>query len=62
MILSCSCEHKVQDEVWGKGMRVHNPCHPKESIRRWRCTVCLNERYASATAELKKKEKANQSG
>ena len=41
MILPCSCEHRGQDILYGRGNRVHNPCKPKEKTDYWRCTVCL---------------------
>ena len=36
-ILPCSCSHPYQDEIYGKGNRVHNWARKKEA---WRCTVC----------------------
>lgn len=37
VIKPCTCEHKFQDETYGKGKRVHN-----ESFdgKRSKCTVC----------------------
>lgn len=35
----CDCQNKGQDEIHGKGMRVHN-LGKKESKTFWRCTVC----------------------
>ena len=37
-ILRCNCEHKFQDQRYGKGKRVHN----KTKDGGWRCTVCGN--------------------
>lgn len=37
MIVKCACRHQFQDEVYGAGMRVHNPCNKGS-----RCTVCGN--------------------
>lgn len=37
MIVKCACRHQFQDEVYGAGMRVHNPCN-----KGLRCTVCSN--------------------
>lgn len=34
-VARCTCEHKVQDTVYGKGNRLHNG-----TKRGWRCTVC----------------------
>ena len=36
-ILKCNCEHKSQDELYGKGMRVFN-----KSTKGLRCTICGN--------------------
>ena len=44
MILYCSCNDETQDEMHGKGRRVHNPLgktHPKER-QKWRCAKCLD--------------------
>lgn len=38
-IMACKCKHEYQDQKYGKGMRVQNPC--KEG--RFRCTVCGNK-------------------
>jgi len=46
MVLSCSCYNLSQDHLHGKGRRVHNPCKPKDSTPKFRCTVCGNERTA----------------
>lgn len=42
MILSCTCDHAVQDAWYGKGNRVHNPsAKRKEASQPWlHCTVC----------------------
>lgn len=40
--LKCSCEHKYQDERYGKGKRLHN----MKSNGNWTCTVCRSERAA----------------
>jgi len=37
MIKPCTCEHKFQDERYGKGKRVHNELAENKG---WRCTVC----------------------
>ena len=37
MIKKCTCEHKYQDEKYGKGNRVHNEL---ASGKGHRCTVC----------------------
>lgn len=36
-ILTCTCEHKYQDEKYGKNKRLHN-----ETDKGYRCTVCGN--------------------
>jgi hypothetical protein len=38
-ILPCSCKHDAQDQMYGKGQRVHNPCGAKNKGQ-VRCTVC----------------------
>lgn len=43
-IKSCTCSHKFQDRVYGKGMRVHNVMHSSFDNKRCRCTVCKTER------------------
>lgn len=35
-ILKCNCEHEDQDQMYGKGMRVHNVNSKGEAF----CTVC----------------------
>lgn len=37
MILKCTCNHKYQDQKYGKKRRVHNK---KADDKGWRCTVC----------------------
>lgn len=39
--LKCSCEHEIQDAMYGKGVRLFNPCKLGAG---WRCTVCGKER------------------
>lgn len=41
MINRCGCTSQYQDSLYGKGMRVFNPCGKKEE-RKGRCTVCGN--------------------
>ena len=38
MILKCTCKHKEQDELHGKGKRVFN-----KTTNGYKCTVCLRE-------------------
>jgi len=46
MIHHCDCRHLPQDELYGKGNRVHNRCKSKATgkFSAIRCTVCLNEK------------------
>lgn len=37
-IKKCTCVHKEQDELHGKGNRVHNPNGKGD----YKCTVCSN--------------------
>ena len=55
MILPCTCEHKMQDEMYGHKMRVHNAVPQPSAPDQWRCTICLTERGANRTEEKKKK-------
>ncbi len=62
MILRCSCKHEFQDERYGRGMRVHNPCSDKgPRSGQATCTVCGVARYiSSATPALKDRRKKKQ--
>lgn len=42
MIKTCTCEHKFQDEKYGRFMRIHNPRAGKNGG--YRCTVCGKEK------------------
>ena len=42
MIKKCNCEHKYQDERYGKGYRAHNATADKPIT--YRCTVCKTVR------------------
>lgn len=46
----CTCEHKAQDEMYGKNMRVHNVSPPKGGSLAF-CTVCAPNKqlYRNAT-------------
>ena len=48
MILPCDCIHKDQDELNGKGKRVHNSC--KKGVFA-RCTVCGKEKLSGLKAK-----------
>ena len=41
-ILHCVCKHSGQDEIYGRGKRLHNICNSptKEPGKGARCTVC----------------------
>lgn len=44
-IIPCSCTHKDQDAMYGKGNRVHNRAGGKGGeSRKYTCTVCVKER------------------
>lgn len=46
-ILSCDCEHAYQDELYGRGKRVHNLLGGSDRTSPlWRCTVCQKKRQA----------------
>ncbi len=58
MILSCVCTAasspaaKAQDELYGKGMRVHNP---RLNNKAPRCTVCGRENKSAGNVTPEKK-------
>ena len=39
-ILRCACNHLFQDEIYGKGRRLHNPHKVGASLIGYHCTVC----------------------
>ena len=44
-ILKCTCQHEYQDEIYGKGNRVHNPLKTSQHEQpKYRCTVCKQEK------------------
>ena len=44
-VMSCSCDHKFQDEKYGKGMRLFNrTAKTVGSSYVYRCTVCTREK------------------
>jgi len=46
MILRCTCTHKDQDRIHGKGKRVHNLVAKRVNPQFYRCTVCADEKTA----------------
>jgi len=38
-IKKCTCIHVAQDDIFGKGYRVHNQSL-RDRVVKWRCTVC----------------------
>ncbi len=38
-IVQCKCDHKFQDDTYGKNKRVANECDNK-TTKEYRCTVC----------------------
>lgn len=55
MIMACDCQHESQDNIHGKGKRVHNLC--KKGIY-CRCTVCGKEKISGLKAkEVKENRK-----
>jgi hypothetical protein len=55
MILSCSCQHEVQDKLHGKGKRVFNPMG-MQGKSGYRCSVCKSVNKSSVDKEEKKVE------
>lgn len=44
-VSTCSCNHEVQDSLYGKGKRLFNLATKKGAkMRNFRCTVCLKEK------------------
>jgi hypothetical protein len=41
-IAGCTCEHEVQDELYGVGRRLHNAGKAPAGLVAWICTVCGN--------------------
>ena len=44
-IKKCTCKHKYQDKIYGKGNRVHNEIGSNVCVGKlkgYRCTVCEN--------------------
>ena len=43
--LTCTCESKFQDKLYGKGVRIHNSAiNVGSKVEKYRCTVCGGER------------------
>lgn len=40
--MQCHCRSPYQDQRYGNGMRVHNPCLASKTrkLTGWRCTIC----------------------
>ena len=49
-IMTCSCQHPGQDEMYGKGMRLWNRLGDSDS---YRCTVCNNTNKGAAVGRKK---------
>ncbi|MFA5049324.1 MAG: hypothetical protein WC516_09935 [Patescibacteria group bacterium] len=56
MIEKCSknCKHEFQDEAYGKGKRVLNPCVKENEFR---CSVCGEKQFVSQIIKPKKEKK-----
>ena len=52
-IIKCGCIHEMQDNLHGKGMRVHNATMKQN----WRCTCCGKEQSMGRDETKTKKEK-----
>ncbi len=53
-VIFCGCENKGQDELHGKGNRVHNWAGKINSgSGGWRCTVCNSTKQQSITMKNK---------
>lgn len=52
MIMKCDCINKMQDELHGPGMRVHNKMvTPKTGKQEYRCTVCQSVKAGKSNEE-----------
>lgn len=60
MILRCSCTYPMQDQLHGRGMRVHNAFKDKRGELSYRCTVCLKERKPGGDVAEKKTDEKQQ--
>ena len=49
-VKKCTCQHECQDELYGKGMRVHTKCNKGD-----RCTVCATVSGNPVTKPTKSK-------
>lgn len=60
-VLKCVCDHKFQDEKYGRGMRVMNPTGKSDKGDKYKCTVCGNERTGGIVErkEVKKRGKSS---
>ena len=55
MIIKCECKHEYQDQVYGKGNRIHNKVLKSQDMAR--CVVCQKINNGSSkevTAKVKK--------
>jgi hypothetical protein len=52
-IASCNCEHKAQDEIYGKGNRVFNKTYKDNAGR---CTVCGSTKSVFVATETTTKK------
>jgi hypothetical protein len=54
-IEKCKCSHAFQDEAYGVGKRVLNPC-AKEGY--YRCSICVNTQFLDKFKAAEKPVKA----
>ncbi len=52
MIRDCDCKHAQQDQMYGKGQRVHNLAAKGRDFKGWRCTVCGKLKTPSPSEKL----------
>ena len=56
VVRACTCQHESQDEIYGKGQRLHTDCKPSGGKYQYdRCTVCSNEKQKSSSMKAEKK-------
>jgi hypothetical protein len=60
MFMRCTCVHASQDEMYGKGVRVFNPCKKKQgTYTSAMCTVCGKEQSYAPLGGIVRKDLKN---
>jgi hypothetical protein len=57
MFMRCTCKNESQDEMYGPGIRVHNPCKKKQGTYTGAtCTVCGKEQGYAPLAGIVRRD------